>query len=190
VKSGAGSDWRSSPARRVEVALIAALGYPIALPRLSGSMATARPHIARALVQAGHVGSVQEAFERLIGDNGPAYVAYEKFSAAEGIALLRESGSVSVWAHPVLFGGGSVAEVLPELIALGLMGVEVYHPDHSRAEIAHLEALCQEYGLLVTGGSDFHGPRRGGVPLGAFGLPGSLLAPLQAAADTLKAEQG
>ena len=135
------------------------LGYPIELPSMPGTMAPGRPHIAKALLAAGYVTSQQEAFQRFIGDHGPAYVPYEKFTAQEGIALLKRCGAVPVWAHPYLFRGGIVDEVLPELVEVGLMGVEVYHPQHSISEERVLEELCDQYGLLMTGGSDYHGPQ-------------------------------
>ncbi|MBE9065632.1 PHP domain-containing protein [Leptolyngbya cf. ectocarpi LEGE 11479] len=135
------------------------LGYPIDLPSMPGNIAPGRPHVARAMLAAGYVTSQQEAFQRFIGDHGPAYVPYEKFTAAEGIALLKSCGAVPVWAHPYLFRGGIVEEVLPELVQAGLMGVEVYHPQHSISEERVLAELCEQYGLLMTGGSDYHGPQ-------------------------------
>ena len=143
---------------KLMVQKLAELGYPVNLPELPGDMAPGRPHIAAALVRAGHVNSSREAFERWLGDNGPAYVQYEKFSAAAGIQLLRQARAVPVWAHPYLFRGGTVETVLPRLVEAGLMGVEVYHPNHSPSEVRRLETYCQQYGLLMTGGSDYHGP--------------------------------
>lgn len=169
---------------------LAQLGYPIELPEMPGDMAPGRPHIAKALVAAGHVTHPQEAFTRWLGDGGPAYVQYEKFAATEGIKLLLACGAVPVWAHPYLFRGGTVAAVLPELVAAGLMGVEVYHPNHSPSDERKLEELCDRYGLLMTGGSDYHGPAEGkgkeGVSLNGLHVPLSLLPPLQQAASTLK----
>lgn len=167
-----------------------ALGYPIELPELGEGVAPSRPHLARAMVAAGHVQSVEEAFNRFLGDDGPAYVHYDKFSIAEGTALLRDCGAVPVWAHPYLFRGGEVEDVLQELVAAGLMGVEVYHPSHTAKERKHLLSLCAEYNLLVTGGSDYHGPAlKGKSPtsntLNMLHLPLSLLDPLKQAAREL-----
>ncbi|HIK43737.1 MAG TPA: PHP domain-containing protein [Leptolyngbyaceae cyanobacterium M65_K2018_010] len=136
---------------------LTALGYPIEIPPLEGNMAPGRPHLAAALVKAGYARSSREAFNRWLGDHGPAYVPYEKFSATEGIQLLRQCGAVPVWAHPYLFRGGTVETLLPRLVAAGLMGVEVYHPHHSPSQIRCLEAYCHQYDLLKTGGSDYHG---------------------------------
>lgn len=169
---------------------LAQLGYPIILPKLGEGIAPGRPHIANALVQAGYFSSTQEVFDRLLGDNQPAYVQYEKFSITEGIALLRDCGAVPVWAHPYLFRGGAVEDVLEELVAAGLMGVEVYHPSQSDYQRRTLAALCQQYGLLMTGGSDYHGPSshpKGHEEriLNQLHLPLSLLSPLKQAAKQL-----
>lgn len=170
-------------------AKLAELGYPIDLPDMPGDMAPGRPHIAAALLKAGYVKSPQEAFDRWLGETGPAYVPYEKFSAEEGIQLLRDCGAVPVWAHPYLFRGGTVRTVLPQLVAAGLKGVEVYHPHHSPSNVRHLEAFCQEHDLVMTGGSDYHGPSDHSNAIGLNGLhvPLDLLPPLKAAADRLKA---
>ncbi|MBW4497995.1 MAG: PHP domain-containing protein [Oscillatoria princeps RMCB-10] len=166
---------------------LAALGYNIELPVLGDGMAPGRPHIAAALVKAGYVQCSQEAFERWLGDEKPAYVCYEKFSSGDGIALLRRCGGVPVWAHPYLFRGGNVEEVLVELVEAGLMGVEVYHPSHSPVQVKNLERLCAEYGLLMTGGSDYHGPSLDGksaesTSLNMLHLPLELLEPIKKAA--------
>lgn len=176
---------------RLIVEKLAELGYPIELPQLGVGMAPGRPHIAAALVRAGHVQSARVAFERWLGDDGSAYIQYEKFSATEGIALLRSCGAVPVWAHPYLFRGGTVEAVLKELVDAGLMGVEVYHPTHSRSGVSNLERLCADYGLLMTGGSDYHGPAPDlqgteSSTLNMLHLPLNLLAPIKQAAQGLK----
>lgn len=174
---------------RLMVAKLASLGYSIALPQLEAGMAPGRPHIAAALLQAGYVSSVQEAFDRFLGDGKPAYICYDNFSTLDGIALLRRCGAVPVWAHPYLFRGGEVEEVLPELVAAGLMGVEVYHPNHGPSQVTRLRDLCQRYGLLMTGGSDYHGPapktKREESSLNSLHIPLSLLEPLKQAATSL-----
>ncbi|MEO1591500.1 MAG: phosphatase, partial [Cyanobacteria bacterium J06632_22] len=156
------------------------------------AMAPGRPHIASALLAAGHVQSKEEAFQRFLRDNGPAYVPYEKFSVQDGIALLKSCGAVPVWAHPFLFRGATVATVLPELVDAGLMGIEVYHPNHSPSHRRELEAYCQEYGLLMTGGSDYHGPpadkKKEHHDLNSLAVPLELLAAVKHAAATLKDE--
>ncbi|PZO11223.1 MAG: phosphatase [Leptolyngbya foveolarum] len=168
---------------------LAALGYPIELPDMTGSMAPGRPHIATALKKAGHVNSSNEAFDRFLKDDGPAYVPYEKFTAQEGIELLLSCGAVPVWAHPYIFRGGTVETILPELIEAGLMGLEVYHPTHSVSQTRKLEEYCSEYGLVMTGGSDYHGPKKEKNPdfkdLNALAVSLELLPPLKQAAARL-----
>lgn len=173
------------------IAKLEALGYPISLPELGEGVAPSRPHIARALVEAGYFKSTEDAFNRVLGDRKSAYVNYEKFSICEGVALLRSCGAVPVWAHPYLFRGGKVEEVLKELVDAGLMGIEVYHPSHSPSERKHLEQLCDRYGLLMTGGSDYHGPSPDGnsanrTTLNMLHLPLSLLDSLKEAAQRLR----
>ncbi|MEM9088633.1 MAG: PHP domain-containing protein [Cyanobacteria bacterium P01_F01_bin.53] len=167
-----------------------ALGFPIELPEMSDAMAPGRPHIASALKSAGHVSSHNEAFQRFLKDDGPAYIPYEKFTAQQGIELLLSCGAVPVWAHPYIFRGGTVATVLPDLIAAGLMGIEVYHPTHSPSQIRKLEEYCQTHNLLMTGGSDYHGPKREKNPdfrdLNELDLPLALLEPIKVAAAALK----
>lgn len=172
------------------VAKLEALGYPISLPELGEGVAPSRPHLARALVKAGYFRFTEEAFDQLLGDDQPAYVHYEKFSITEGVSLLRSCGAVPVWAHPYLFRGGDVEDVLKELVEAGLMGVEIYHPCHTAKEKKHLESLCDQYGLLKTGGSDYHGPSPDGKPqttkLNMMHLPLSLLDPIKQAAQRLR----
>ena len=165
---------------------LAAMGYPLELEYIHGNMALGRPHIANAMVRAGYINSTQEAFERFIGEDKPAYVHYEKFSAQEGIRLIRSCGGVPVWAHPYLFAGGKVEEVLPELVKAGLMGVEVYHPHHAANKVNCLKQLCQQYDLLITGGTDYHGcdlehPENERWQLNQFNLPLSLLESIKQA---------
>lgn len=169
---------------------LAELGYPIELPEMGEGMAPGRPHLATAMVNAGYVGSSREAFDRWLGDGKPACVEYEKFSIVEGIALLRRSGGVPVWAHPYLFRGGTVEPVLEEMVAAGLMGVEVYHPTHSPSQVDNLKKLCTEHNLLMTGGSDYHGPcdlkGKEAIRLNMLNLPLDLLEPIKQAALDLR----
>jgi 3',5'-nucleoside bisphosphate phosphatase len=181
-------EGRQRRAQRM-VEKLAELGYPIQLPPTRGNAVPGRPHLATALVAAGYAKTSQDAFERWLGEGRPAHVAYEQFSAMEGIALLRACGAVPVWAHPYLFRGGEVAAVLPELVEAGLMGLEVYHPTHSPNQRRSLQAFCQHYGLIATGGSDYHGPLPGDkvddrhTDLNQLQLPCDLLEPLKQAAQ-------
>lgn len=149
-------------------------------------MAPGRPHIAAALLRAGYVTSTQEAFARFLGEGKPACVDYEKFDVLDGIKLLRNCGAVPVWAHACLFRGAAVEAVLPEMVEAGLMGLEVYHPDHSPSDVRHLEDFCAQYGLLKTGGSDFHGPSKQHPGLNSLQVPLDLLAGVKLAAASLR----
>ena len=168
---------------------LAKMGYKLDLPTLEGNMALGRPHIAHAMVKAGYVDSTQEAFIRFIGEEKPAYVHYEKFSVTEGIALIKACKGVPVWAHPYLFRGGKVAQILPELVDAGLMGLEVYHPDASYNQQRQLLEYCEHYNLLATGGTDYHGSASGyekkQYQLNYFQLPLSILESIKQVANKL-----
>lgn len=165
------------------------MGYPLQLEPTKSNIALCRPHIASAMVKAGYVNSPQEAFERFIGEHCSAYVHYEKFSAEAGIELIRACGGIPVWAHPYLFRGGKVEEVLPVLVEAGLMGIEVFHPHHGNNKVNHLKAFCQQYDLLMTGGTDYHGydlehPENERWHLNKFNLPLDLLDSLKIVATS------
>lgn len=122
-----------------------------------------RPHLARALMEAGHVESIPEAFARYIGNDHPAYVPAALIDPGEAIGLINRAGGISVWAHPPR---RLVEEFLPALRASGLRGLEIYRPRASAGHLRELERMAKENGLLVSGGSDWHGPEQG--PLGEF----------------------
>jgi predicted metal-dependent phosphoesterase TrpH len=113
-----------------------------------------RPDLARLLVAAGHAASVQDAFDRLLGDGCPAYVARTGIPPGEVIAIIHEAGGLASLAHP---GVTRRDERLAEWAAGGLDALEAYHSDHSDAEVALYLERAAALGLLVTGGSDFHG---------------------------------
>ena len=137
-----------------------------------------RPHLAKALVEAGHASSVPDAFARLIGDDCAAFVPTHLLTPAEAVELVVASEGVPVWAHPP---GDLVDPLLPELKRAGLRGLEVYRPRHRRSDVLRYEAICRSSGLLVTGGSDWHAPE-GGTALGDFFVTGDEVAGLLAIA--------
>jgi predicted metal-dependent phosphoesterase TrpH len=149
---------REQRAERI-VAQLESVGVGIELARvreIAESGAIGRPHVARALVEAGYAQNVREAFALWLVRGQPGYVPREKISVAEAIVLIHGAQGVAVWAHP----GQEIQQLakLDWLMALGLDGIEVYHPDHHRQLRAYLERLAQSNQLLITGGSDFHCP--------------------------------
>jgi predicted metal-dependent phosphoesterase TrpH len=121
-----------------------------------------RPHIARALVDAGAVDSVDHAFATLLHHTSPFYVAKADTDVLEAIALVRAAGGVPVFAHGLATKRGRVVgdEAVVAMAAAGLLGLEVDHPDHRPDERAHLRGLAEDLGLLVTGSSDYHGDNK------------------------------
>jgi predicted metal-dependent phosphoesterase TrpH len=123
-----------------------------------------RPHLARALVGAGHVTTVPEAFDRFIGDRHPAFLPTSLLSPEGAIQLILDAGGIPVWAHPP---EDRVESLLPRFVQAGLRGLEVYRPRHPARYTLRLEGLCRAWKLSMGGGSDWHGPDRG-VELGDF----------------------
>ena len=134
-----------------------ALGKPISWERvleIAGEASVGRPHVARALVEAGHVTTIPEAFELYIGRDGPAYAEREKMTPEEAVETLHRFGSPALMAHPSYTKSADV--VLPELVKHGLDGMEVYYRDYDEAMVARLAAQAKELGILPLGGSDYH----------------------------------
>jgi predicted metal-dependent phosphoesterase TrpH len=120
----------------------------------AGDGSIGRPHIARVLAEKGHTRSVREAFDRYIGEGKPAYAPRSKLTPPDAISIIRGARGLAVLAHPGLWGGD---ELIPQLAAWGIVGLEVYSPDHTGEQITRYRALARELGLVATGGSDFHG---------------------------------
>jgi len=123
---------------------------------------TGRPHIARLLVDKGVTKSMDLAFKHYLGRGAAAYAERFRFSAHDAIAMIREAGGVAVLAHPASLDPSlrSIPALLKDLHKIGLMGVEVYYPSHSPKAVKALVRMAEDYGLLITGGSDFHDPER------------------------------
>lgn len=151
---------REERAERI-VRRLCELGRSVSLERVRelARGVIARPHIARAMVEAGHVATVAEAFERYLNVGRPAYEPKEEVKVAEAAALIAQAGGVMVLAHPMELKLGSAAleSLVAEWHAQGLAGLEVYHPSAQNNQAAALLRLARREGLLVTGGSDFHG---------------------------------
>ncbi|WGV58391.1 PHP domain-containing protein [Brevibacillus brevis] len=115
-----------------------------------------RPHIAEELMELGVVSTIAEAFDKYLGKGGAAYVNPPRITPQEAITLIKEAGGVAVLAHPGLYDDD---ELVQELIVFGLDGIEVNHPDNDEVQKMRYSKWAAQYGLVVTGGSDFHGWR-------------------------------
>jgi len=127
-----------------------------------------RLHIARALVKQGAVSSTAEAFQKYVGDNCPAYVCGFRFSPLEAIKLIKQSKGIPVLAHPYVYRKD---ELIPQFVDWGLMGLEIYYPEHTQSMINFYLAMAKKYSLLVTGGSDCHGRAKPEAKIGMVKLP-------------------
>lgn len=145
---------------------LAELGMPLSYKELKAKRVLeggkdgtiGRPHIARAMVRAGYVRNMQEAFAKYIGNDRPAYVKAERMTAAEAIPLVNQVGFLPVLAHPreLKLEEPLLHALLDRLCELGLKGIEVYHPSAASKGFEPLDHMARSRGLLVTGGSDFH----------------------------------
>lgn len=139
------------------------LGYPLSMDevaRESGGGVVGRVHMALALTRRGYASSTRDAFARLVGKNGPAYVPKIRMTVAEAIALIRGAGGYAVWAHPLLQCDEEKCALLAAtLVEKGLSGLEVYYPAHDPAQTEALLRICRSLNLFATAGSDYHGPR-------------------------------
>ena len=140
---------------------LAQAGKPVSLKRVRelARGVVGRPHVARALVEAGHATSMNDAFDRFLTPGRCAYVPKREVKVAEGVAVICEAGGVAVLAHPMelKLGDASLTSLVEEWKAQGLAGVEVYHPSAANNQTPFLLSLVRREGLLVTGGSDYHG---------------------------------
>ena len=136
---------------------LAAIGKPIEWERvleIAGDASVGRPHVAQALVQAGHVATIPEAFDLYIGRNGPAYVEREKMTPKQAVETLHRYGAPAVFAHPSFTK--SFDDVVPDLVEAGLAGMEVYYKDYDAETVQSLADKAAKFGLLPLGGSDYH----------------------------------
>ena len=144
---------------------LATAGYPVVWERIverSEGGVVGRPHIARALVEAGAADSVDHAFATLLHHRSPFYVTKADTDVREGIALVRAAGGVPVFAHGLATSRGRIVgdDAIVAMVEAGLLGLEVDHPDHSVEQRAHLRGLAADLGLITTGSSDYHGTNK------------------------------
>lgn len=168
------------------VSNLAEVGVTISVERvfeIAGEASVGRPHVAQALLEAGYVSAMPEAFDKWLAYGGPGDVPRDKLSPEEAIGLIHGVGGLAVVAHP--YEGKGVLEMLPGLAAAGLDGLETYYQGYGPDRVTELLGLCERYGLLPTGGSDFHGfPLAGHAELvnypGSVEIPPSVLDALEA----------
>ena len=140
--------------------------------------ALGRPHIAEALMRGGHVETFHEAFQRFLGHHAPAYVAKQTVTLEEAVGVVRDAGGVTALAHP---GTLNRDHLIAGWARRGLDGIEVWHSKHAPPDVARYRAIAEKQGLLMTGGSDFHGERTPDVSIGGVAVPEGILGPLDEA---------
>jgi 3',5'-nucleoside bisphosphate phosphatase len=144
-----------------------------------------RPHVAKALLEAGYVQTIGEAFDKYIGNGSPAYVPRYKLTPVDAVRLIASANGLPTIAHPITLPGlQELRNWLPELCSAGLVGLETYYGPYTTAQEQSLLALANEFDLIPTGGTDFHGPGIHPTPLGGRFVPPSSVTRLKALATT------
>ena len=168
------------------LARLASLGCPVGYEEVlaeAGGDVVGRPHIAAVMLRKGYVGTLNEAFDRYLAKGAPAYVERAKPAPCAAVGVLLGARAVPVLAHPGVMGARSASEVedlVAQLAEVGLRGIEAYYHSYSAEEADVYLRLAKRYGLLVTGGTDFHGVKKPDIQmgrgLGNMRLPYELLA--------------
>ncbi|MCD7845062.1 MAG: PHP domain-containing protein [Oscillospiraceae bacterium] len=166
------------------VGAMAADGFDISLEALGRAYPGAvlgRPHMAEWLMKKGYVSSVKEAFDRYLGDGMPYYRPRERMPMAQAMEVISQAGGVPVLAHPFQYGYDEAERLafIQAAIEAGCQGLEAYYSEHSPAQQQWLLDRAAEYGLKVSGGSDYHGSRKPHIQMGS-GIQGSLAVPYEA----------
>ena len=184
---------RKAEANREMVRRLNAAGYEIDYDALLAKSLTGnvnRAHMANALVEKGYMTTPQEAFEKLLGDDLPIYVSCQRLETADAVRILRKIKAVPVLAHPLQeLTAEGLRKILPELKEAGLIGLETHHSSYDDATIETATAIAREFGLLPSGGSDFHGKAKPDISLGTgkgnLRIPHSFLDALEEVKNTL-----
>jgi len=178
-------EGRRERARKI-LSRLKGLGIRISLEEveeIASGGALGRPHVAEALLRAGHIETFNEAFQRYLGHHAPAYVPKPRVTLEEATTIVREAGGVTILAHP---GTLNRDHLIPAWARRGLDGIEVWHSKHDASAVDRYRGFAHLHGLLMTGGSDYHGERTPGVVIGSVPVPVEILAPLDV---TLKARR-
>ena len=152
--------------------LLSRLGMEIALDEvrnLSGNSQLGRPHIAQLMVEKGYVPSIDAAFDEYLGNGKPAYVDRFRFECEDTIKAILKARGIPVLAHPILLGikeNETLEGMIAVLTEMGLKGIEVYYPEHTKNLIEYYSRLASHYNLLMTGGTDFHGDIKPEIKMG------------------------
>ena len=173
-------DERRARAREI-LHRLASLGVPVAEDEVfaaAGPGVVGRPHIANALLKAGHVPTIDVAFQRYLGARGAAFVPRPVFPSGEAVRAIRDAGGAAVLAHPAALA----TRVVEQLAEAGLAGIEVWHPQHGISSQKRWREVARALDLVASGGSDFHGPHRG-VGLGEMPVPERALEDLRARSE-------
>lgn len=148
------------------------LGKPVSMDEVQaevGDGQMGRPHIARVMVNKGYVGSINEAFDKYLGKGKPAYVDKYRMESDQAIELISSAGGIPVLAHPGLIEPTAdlpFENLIQTLTSMGLKGIEVYYPEHTTESMEEYISLADHYGLLITGGTDFHGSLKPDLKMG------------------------
>ncbi len=137
--------------------------------KASGGGQVGRPHFAQVLLEKGYVKSFQEAFDRFLKKGAPAYIEKFRFTPKEALNFINEADGVAVLGHPITLGINGYKELenlLANLIEDGLKGIEVYYPEHSPSDIIKYREIAERFGLIETGGTDYHGIEKNGLEIG------------------------
>ena len=163
------------------------VGVPVTVDAVlaeAGEGAIGRPHVARAIIAGGWVRDQREAFDRFLGGGRPAFVPKHYLLVGDAIRLVHDAGGIAIFAHP---GHDGVRSRVEPLVALGLDGLEVKHPSHSSEDVARLGALTQHFGMVPSGGSDWHGAVEGPRVIGNQKVPAEWLERQEARAAEVRA---
>jgi predicted metal-dependent phosphoesterase TrpH len=149
---------------------------------IAANAALGRPHIARAMLEKGYISSIKEAFDKYIGHGGPAYVEREKITPAAAVELILRTRGLPVLAHPLTIPDPEM--LVSELKSAGLVGIEAYYNGYTPEDIDNLVSLAYKYGMITTGGSDYHGlDDSAETMLGGVDVPAESVEQLMAMAE-------
>ena len=159
-----------------------------AIKKISGSSVITRAHFARWLVENGYCRSNSEVFEKYLGNDGPCYVPRDYMTRETAVKAILKAGGIPVLAHPMLYGLNSneVDMLVGEMKEMGLKGIETYYSSNMGMDEQIVKGLADKYGLIMTGGSDYHGDNKPGLEIGT-GRSDNLRVPMKVAEDLFEA---